>query len=377
MGEPAARPRGLLAVVVLLCLGGGLVVGVGGVSATGSTPAHDAAPAPATASTPPIASLVGPASASAPATGPCDAVERPAVVATTGANAPHGPGESVGVYRGSAVDLVLCEEPGGDRSFQDDAPDGLEFVEHSAGAVRVRIDAATNDSLGTLVDPDVPGPGVAVRGARVETSLLDAPLAVASAERAGDLAAAEVTYRDRAATYRDRLDSLANATAAIEAGGRPGARPLDETLAARDAYRSALSAYREELYAVAEDDGSRDAGRALLALDARDDDLRTAAGERLAAYDAAMADRERSLTGALRLRIAGLGVVGLLVGAVAGAALPVRRGRLARRRLARGEWTTYSRRAVLVPAAVGALLLLAGAGWLLVETGTALQEVLW
>lgn len=385
MGDPAARRaagQSLRAGVLLLCLGCALALaptalaGAPGASLSAvDAPATERVTSPAETRVTPTETPVSFTDVAA-TVDPCGGVERPAVVATTGPDAPAGPGDAVGAYRGTDLVLALCAESGGSHSFHGDAPDGLEVVEHASEAARVRVLADTNASLGSLVDPEpVPGPRVALRGERVQTSLLEEPLAVGSADRAAGVVAAEATYRDRTAAYRARLDDLANATAAIEDGDGPDAETLNDTLAARAAYRSALSTYRGELYAVA-DDGSRDAGAALLALESRHETLESTAADRLGAYDAALVERERSLTWALRLRVVGLGLVGLLVGAAAGATLPVRRGRRARRRLARGDWTTYSRRAALAPVAVGGALLLAGLALLLVTAGPTLLEVL-
>lgn len=365
----AIRRHGGVFLVLLCCLAVGLAAGAAGTSSATAQPTPTAGDSsePATVDR----------SASAEREAPCAGVgNRTAVVAAIEPDAAVGPNGTVAVHRGSEIDIHLCDLTG-NYSLEPDAPEGLTALEHAPDRVTLRVDDRFDGSLGSLASPDaVPGPAVDVVGHLVETDLLDAPIPMRTGERVEHLASVEAAYGENATTYGERLDELAAATAAVERGDRPGGDPVERTLAARASYRESVAALRSELGDVATDDGGRRAGTTLLELGEREDDRRATAQRRLAAHDAALADRERSVGRALRLRIVGLGLAGLAVGAVAGAALPVRRGRRARRRAARGEWTTYTRRVVLVPAAVGLGCLLAGLAWLLVAAGPGLAEVL-
>ncbi|GAB3680958.1 hypothetical protein GCM10028857_04460 [Salinarchaeum chitinilyticum] len=326
-----------------------------------------------------VTSNANPASTPAVASDPCAAVtEEPAVVVTPPADDPTGPGSTAAVYNGSALVVHLCQPAGGSRTLDADGLEWATVLETDQDRLRIRVVGPTNDSLGSLAAPEpVPGPSLAIVDHAVSTQLTEKPIPVSSAERATELRTALEAYRTAEATLQSRLAALANATARVENGSTPTSTPIEETVAARAQYRSATEQLRTELYEVADSavGGPRSAA-AIRQLETRSGTMENRTASRLEAHDAALRDRQQSLTWSLRLRIVGLGLLGVVLGATIGAILPTRRGRAARRRVAAGEWTSYSRRAVLVPVAVGLVLLCLGLGWLLLTAGDAIAEVM-
>lgn len=342
------------------------------------------------AAAPSAGSAVPPTAAAAPsaAADPCLSTgQRPAVVATPPDERPTGPGNTVAVYRGSELVLHLCTI--GRTDLRLDAGDrrGIEELHGSNDRVRVRIAAERGDgdatvespaitSLGELAEPrDVPGPNLTVVDRAVAIALLDRPLPVDSPGRAKELRDADEAFRDRDAALEQRLAAV-EAPSSDASSGALDDEPLNSTLAAHERYREAVARLRATLYAVAASDvSSARTARAIEALAEHEDARAATATERIGAYDRALVERERSLTWSLRLRVLGVGIGGLLVGTAAGAALPIYRGRAARRRLRNGEWTTYSRYTAVLPGAVGAVLLLVGLGWLALTVGWGVLEV--
>ena len=316
--------------------------------------------------------------AGAAAADPCESVGNgTVVVATPPTDDPIGPAGTVSVYRGSELVVHLCQPENGTGTFRDDGLAWATVLESSEDRLRIRIEGETNHSLGALVTPgSVPGPTIRIVDRTVETSLVNGSIPVASADQRATLRRAESRYVERERALEAQLDELANATATVDGGGAPEGDPIAETMAARRSYRNASEQLRAELYAVADSSvGGPGSAAAIRALGERSTSLENRTRQRLQAHDAALADRQRSLTWSLRLRIVGLGLLGILLGGVAGALLPIRRGRAARRRLARGEWTSYSRRTVVLPAAIGVLVLCLGVGWLAITAGEAILEV--
>ncbi|WP_144060764.1 hypothetical protein [Salinarchaeum sp. Harcht-Bsk1] len=310
---------------------------------------------------------------------PCaDAGNDTIVVATPPADDPIGPDGTVAVYHGSELVVHLCQSENSTRTLDDGALQWGTVLESTDERLRIRVEGPTNDSLGTLVTPGTAsGPSLAIVDRTVETSLVTGSIPVASADQRASLRRAESTYVQRERLLERQLQRLENATGTVEDGGEPTGDPIGETMATREAYRNASEQFRAELYAVADSSvGGPGSAAALRALGARSTGLENRTRHRLQAHDAVLRDRQRSLTWSLRLRIFGVGAIGILIGGVAGALLPIRRGRAARRRLAQGEWTTYSRRAILLPAAVGLVLLCLGIGWLAVTFGDVIVEVL-
>lgn len=322
------------------------------------------------------------AGTAAAATAPTDACagvgNETVVVATPPGDDPIGPGETVPVYAGSEVVLDLCQPPNGTRTLDPGQLPWATVVEASTHRVRLRVQTAPNASLGALTAGSaVPGPDLRIVGGAVESDLVAGPITVGVANRAAVLDRAETAFLERERALEDRIETLANRTAAVENGSHPNATALRRVLAADRAYANATAALQAELYAVADSPvGGAQAATALGALERRS----TAAENRTRAtiedHGDALRQRERSATWALRLRVVGLGALGLVLGALAGALLPTRRGRAARRRLAVGEWTTYSRRAVLLPALVAVVLCCLGLAWLALGVGDALLEVM-
>lgn len=318
-------------------------------------------------------------SAPAAASEPCAAVnEEPAVVVTPPIDEPSGPGSTAAVYNGSELVVHLCQPDGGSLTLDGDGLAWATVLEADQERLRIRVVGPTNDSLGTLASPEsVPGPSLAVVDHTVSTELTEGSVPVGTAEQANDLRTAAEAYLTAEATLQSRLATLSNATANVENGSTPAEIPIEETTAARERYRSATGQLRAELYDVADSavGGPRSAA-AIRELENRSATLENRTEDRLETHDAALRDRQESLTWSLRLRIVGLGLLGVVVGATVGAILPTRRGRAARRRVAAGEWTSYSRRAVLVPVAVGLVLLCLGLGWLMLTADDAVIEVM-
>lgn len=313
------------------------------------------------------------------ATDPCNSVAEngSAVVVTPPTDEPTGPDGTVAVYRGSELVVHLCQPENGTQRLDAAGVDWATVVEDAPDRVRLRIEGPTNATLGSLASPEpVPGPGLAIVDRTVDSTLVNGSIPVASAEQRASLRDAEATYLERERALEAQLGSLATATATVENGSTPAGDPVAETIAAWAAYRNASESLRSELYAVADSPvGGPASAAAIQALGERSATFREQTTARLAAYDAALRDRERSATRSLRLRIVGLGLLGALVGGAAGVILPIRRGRTARRRLAQGEWAAYDRRTVLLPVVLGMLLVCAGIAVLAIVAGDALLEV--
>lgn len=375
-----------VALAVVLVAAGALAAAPAAVSATDVTGA----------STSVASSDVTTDAAGAAATQHCSEVEGPAVVATPPEDAPYRPGDTVRVYRGSELVVHSCQaesddegQPAPDVRLDASAHDWVEPLSASGDRMRIRItgpppggDADEQRetrvaSLGDLAAPEpVAGPNVTIVDADVDSDLVDGRLPVRSAEEARQLEAAGRAYGEREAALEARIEALGDATASIEAGDVASGEALNATVAAHGQYRESADELREQLYAVADSGvGGASHAAALAALAEREAATENATAERAREHDRALRDRERSLTRALRLRVLGGGLLGLLAGALLGAALPLYRGRAARRRLERGEWTTYSRRTALLPAIAGLVLLLLGLGWLATEVGWQLLEV--
>jgi len=327
-----------------------------------------------------VAVAPGVLGASTAAADPCTTVEaEPAVVVTPPADEPNGPGETVAVYNGSELVVHLCQQAGGARTLDASGVDWATVIDSSGeDRLRIRVVAPTNDSLGSLASPEpVPGPALSIVDHSVESALIDGAIPVASAEQATELRDALDTYRSEEAALDAQLANLSAATATVENGSTPEERVIDATMSTRESYLAAAEGLRTELYDVADSAvGGPQSAAAIQALGNRSETLERRTEDGLAAHDAALRDRQQSLTWSLRLRIVGLAVLGSLLGAAAGAVLPLRRGRAARRRLAEGEWTTYSRRALLVPVALGVCLIVLGVGWLALTVGDALLQVM-
>lgn len=304
--------------------------------------------------------------------------DQAAVTVTPPTDEPTGPNGTVAVYRGSEIIVHLCQPDDGSRTLDAEGLDWATVLDDGDDRLRLRVDARTNDSLGSLASPtSVPGPSVTIVDRSVESTLVNGSIAVTSETQARELREAEATYLEREATLETQLDSLANATATVESGSSPDGPPIADTLAAWQAYRDASEALREELYEVADSRaGGPTSAAAIQNLGERSAATENRTTAALDEHDAALRDRQRSLTWSLRLRMIGLGLLGVVLGAAAGAVLPIRRARAARRRLARGEWTGYSRRVVLVPAAIGLLLICVGLGLLAATAGDVLVEVM-
>jgi hypothetical protein len=310
---------------------------------------------------------------------PCDAYEGPetAVVVTPPADAPVGPDGTVAVYRGSELVVHLCG-PGADaRTLDASGHDWATALEEGTDQLRIRVEGPTNDSIGDLASPSVPGPSLTIVDRTVETVLTNRSIPVASEERRTRLRNAEAAFLEQEAALESQLDDLATSTDAVANGSTSSGDPIAETMAARRSYRNATDDLRAALFAVADGRvGGPASAAAIRGLDDRSDAMENRTRERLNEHDDALGDRQRSLTWSLRLRAIGIGLVGLVLGALVGAILPIRRGRVARRRIAAGEWTTYSRRALLLPAAIGLTLCCLGVGWLVMRVGPALVEVM-
>lgn len=369
-------------------------------SAETTTPAApaDTAASAASADTTASAAWAGATTdaAGAAATRHCSEVEAPAVVATPPEDAPYRPGDTVRVYRGSELVVHSCQaqsddegQPATDVRLDASAHDWIEPLSASGDRMRIRITgpASSGDadeqrgtrvaSLGDLAAPEpVAGPNVTIVDADVDSDLVDGRLPVRSAEEARQLETAGRAYGEHETALEARLEALGDATVSLEAGDVASGEALNATVAAHGQYRESVDELREQLDAVADSGvGSARHAAALAALAEREAATENATAERAREHDRALRDRERSLTRALRLRVLGGSLLGLLAGALLGAALPLYRGRAARRRLDRGEWTTYSRRTALLPAIAGLVLLLAGLGWLALEVGWQLLEV--
>lgn len=320
-----------------------------------------------------------PGGSAAAAGDPCDAVQDdPAVVVTPPTDDPTGPDGAVAVYRGSEIVVHLCQEAGGARSLDASGLSWATVVDGGQERVRIRVEGSTNDSLGTLASPSsVPGPSLTIVDRTVDSTLVNGSIPVASTQQRQDLRDAEATYLERERALERQLESLTNATTTAEDGSTADGDPVADTLVAWREYRNASETLRSELYDVADSSvGGPASAAAIQSLGERSAAMENRTAEGLAEYDAALRDRQTSLTWSLRLRIVGIGLLGVLLGAAAGAVLPIRRGRAARRRLAQGEWTAYSRRAMLLPAAIGFVLLCAGLGLLVVTVGDVLLEVM-
>lgn len=305
---------------------------------------------------------------------PCAGVsDAPAVVVTPPADDPRGPNQTVRTYAGSDLDVWLCPPAGEDdtdRTLDLEGVEGLDVRSTSGDHATVRVEGPVDESLGEYVSPDpVAGPTVAVVDLTVEIDLLEEPVVVADPEQASPLEDADAAFRAAESTYETRLHALDRAVDAVADGDRPDPAVLNATVEARSEYLAASDDLRTALYDVAaSSDGYRGAA-ALSALADRDEAVEATATETFRSYDEALAQRDRDLTWSLRFRIAGLVGVGAVLGVAAGAYLPVRRGRWASRRIARGEWTTYSRRIVRVPLAAGLTLLAVGGFWLALQVG--------
>lgn len=308
----------------------------------------------------------------------CAGVENDTILATPPGDEPVGPGGTVSVYAGSEVVVHRCQQANGTRTFRTEGISWATVVHRSDRTLRLRVASAPDESLGALAaSGTVPGPELRIVGRSVQTDLVEAPIPVQSEAQASALVEAEAELLDRERTLERRLTALATATAAVENGSEPNATAVRRVLAAHQSYRNATDAVRGELYAVAESPvGGARASSAIVALEARGDEVENRTRLGLEAHGDALGDRERSATWALRLRVVGIGLLGVAIGAVFGAIVPTRRGRAARRRLAAGDWTTYSRRAAVLPAIAGIVLLVVGVGWLLSNVGGALAEVL-
>lgn len=339
-------------------------------TASALDPAATAAPAPADDA--PAPADVAPASAAV--TDPCGGYENATVVAVLYGDATYGPGQTVRVYGGSELAVHGCS--GARIDVEERA--WLEPIATTGERARVRVVDAppAGASLGDLAGPSVPGPNVSVLGAGVETDLVDGQLAVRSADERRQLDAAVTTFREREAALGRALDALAANATALEDGAPPNDAALEAAIAAHDAYRSSVADLRLRLYDVA--DSRAATGRhadALRALADREATTASDAEAQISEYDRALLERERSATRAVRLRVLGGGLAGLLLGCAIGAALPLYRGIAARRALERGEWATYSRRTAALPAILGALVLLVGLGWIALDVGWQVLEV--
>lgn len=320
--------------------------------------------------------FVAPAAGAQP--NPCDAHDGTgtAVVVTPPADAPVGPNETVAVYRGSELVVHLCGPGAGARTLDASGHDWATALDDGTDRLRIRVEGPTNDSIGELASPSVQGPSLTIVDRTVETTLANRSIPVASAEQRATIRDAEATYLERERALESQLDALAASTAAVENGSTPASDPLTETVAVRRSYLNATDDLRAALFAVADGPvGGPASAAALRGLDDRSDAMENRTRERLTDHDDALRDRQRSLTWSLRLRAIGIGLLGLVLGTLAGAILPIRRGRVARRRIAAGEWTTYSRRALVLPAAIGFTLLCLAGGWLVLTVGPAILEV--
>lgn len=327
--------------------------------------------------------LVASALVAPPAAGaqpdPCDANDGSgtAVVVTPPADAPVGPNGTVPVYRGSELVVHLCGPRADSRSLDVSGHDWATALEGGSDRLRIRVEEPTNDSIGELASPEaVLGPSLVVVDRAAETVLANRSIPVTSDEQRVSLLDAEATYLEQERALASQLDDLAAATAAVENGSTPPEGAVAETMAARRSYRNATEDLRAALFAVADGRvGGPASAAAIRGLDDRSEAIENRTRERLGEHDDALRDRQRSLTWSLRLRAIGIGLLGLTVGALAGAVLPIRRGRVARRRIAAGEWTTYSRRAIMLPAAIGLTLCCLAGGWLVLTVGPAILEV--
>lgn len=318
-------------------------------------------------------------SASGTAADPCTSVNaEPAVVVTPPIDEPTGPGGTAGVYNGSELVVHLCQPDNGTRSLDADGLEWATVLDDEQERLRIRVRGPTNDSLGVLASPEpVPGPSLAIVDHAVETELAAGPIPVGGTDRASDLRGALEDYRTAESTITTRLATLRNATESVENGSIPTGSPIEATIAARADYRAASAQLRTELYEIADSPfGGPRTAAAIRELTERSATMENRTEARLESHDAALRDRQESLTWSLRLRIVGLGLLGLVLGATVGAILPIRRGRAARRRLAQGAWTTYSRRAVLVPVVIGVVLCCLAVGWLALTAPDAIVEVM-
>lgn len=326
------------------------------------------------------------APAFAPAAASCSSTANGTLVAASlPAAGTYGPGDTVAVYRGTELVVERCR---GDGTLDASDADGLAVLSESRDRLHLRVERRVTvagepvDSgagLGALVASEpARGPNLTVVDPAAETALVDGSLAVPTAERASEVEDAEATYAERERALREQLAALEATTATVEEGERVGATDtaFDAALAAHDRYRAAYDDLRLLLYEVAASDvGTARTTATITALEGQHAELNERIEDSVGGHDAALVERDRSLTWSLRSRILGLGALGLLVGAGLGAALPFRRGRAARRKLRRGEWATYSRRLVLYPAIVGALVLLAGLCWFALRAGWYVLEV--
>lgn len=363
-----------LLVVIALLAGIGLAVGTGVAAADATGSATDGSAAALDAPT-------------AVASDPCAGVQRPAIVATLPEGGSYGPNQTLSVYRGTEVVVHACADGGVVLDASDVA--GLTVRSASHDRLHLRVDGPIPDrrlDLGSLASSGssetdspsgtVPAAILTTAGGAVDTELVDGPLATHSPDRADEIERAEATLRDREHRVHDGLDALDTATAAVETGDRVDGSAFEVLYDAHEQYRVAVATLRELLYEVAASEaGSARTVAAIDALEAEEDALAQATTDAATDYEAAIGERDRSYTWDLRLRVLGLGLLGLLVGCALGAALPVRRGRVARRQLREGEWATYARAVVRIPVLVGAVLLLAGLGWLALRAGWVLLEV--
>lgn len=317
-----------------------------------------------------LAIALGSGVAGATGDGPiCNEVDDRVVVAEFVDGAPYD--ESGGdVYPGTQLELYLCNDGeiyDGNEGWLDGGDGFTKHETEKYGGYGYRVEVTGTVEFGEQVRFDnADGPTVSVREPVVYDSEIDGigPLVFADEENRTDYETAEAAFLEARAAAAEPNDTVAALTAEIEAGERSGddLRATADDVAMLDNHRSTLTERRTELEELLANDAIEGTVNGtpddLAAISAAEREPRLA--ETRADYENAVDSAESRAVSKLRTYLGGAAVVGVLLGAIAGVAVPRRIARSVEEALVLDATADYDRNAALVPIGVGLVLAIVG-----------------
>lgn len=286
--------------------------------------------------------------------------DEPAVVgALEDGDGPYGPGDELSLHAGSTLEVAYCDADGArsGRWLDESGTDGFAVESAADGSYELEITGeASTIEFAEHVDAESAPDGlvVTVPSAARDGALEAVDLDDESAER----------YRTAAANFERELEALEATSERIENGDRADLDGAAETLATLERRYETVTeretAVIDALVAEANASGAVGAVGAIEAVDADRRDRAATLEETTDAYRAALETERAEPRSTVRLSLFGPLLGGLLVGGVAGAAIPLVAARRIEEKLKLSRNVSYDLRVALVPMLVG--LVLAGAG---------------